>query len=203
MVRLSSILLGVVFFVLSSAASSITLSLSPVTQDIAFPGDVEVAIVANDLVNGAAPSLGVYDVALAFDPLLLAVSSVEFGDRTLGNQLDLFALGDVQFFVDSGTGSVQVFELSFDSVDDLNNLQAGDFTLAYVHFSTLKPGTSPLTLTVNSIGDADGNPLDVTSISSARVSITGATNVPEPGTLALLGLAMGLLAFTGRRARRA
>lgn len=201
MVRLSSILLGVIFFALSSAASPITLSLSPVTQNGTFPGEVEVEIVAAGLTDATAPSLSTYDLDVAFDPSLLAVSNVEYGDRNLGNQLDVFGSGTLQFTT-IGATSVNLFELSYDFPDDLNSFQAGDFTLAYIRFSTLGSGIASLTLTVNALGDAWGDPLEASPIANATVSITGATSVPEPGTLALLGLASGLLALFGRQARR-
>lgn len=195
MLRRSSLFLGVVLFALTSAASAINVSISPVTQDASVSDDVEVKIVVSGLGNGAAPSLGAYDLDLFFNPSLLDISSIFFG-----NQLDILGLGSFQL-VTPGVGSVNLVEFSLDTPAELDTLQAGDFILAYVHFTALAPGTSLLSLSVNVFGDALGDPLAVEPISDAGVTITGQTTVPEPGTLALLGLASGLLALFGRTRR--
>ena len=164
-----------------------SLSFSPSSQSVTLGSQVSVAVNIAGLEPGAA--LGTYDITVAFDAAALAFSGVVFG-----NQLDLFALGSVQI-VTSGAGTVNLFELSLESESDLNNLQASSFTLATVTFDTLALATNtPLTLTVNALGDAAGNPITA-NIGDGFVSITEQNGqVPEPSTILLfLSGAIGIL----------
>jgi hypothetical protein len=109
---------------------------------------------------------------------------------------DLFSLGSVTSTT-PGAGSVNVFELSLDSPSDLNGLQASAFTLVSLTFNTIAVGTSPLGLTVNALGDADGNAL-VATTEPGSVTVTGPTTVPELDTIWLL--ATGTISLAMRRA---
>jgi hypothetical protein len=134
----------------------------------------------------SAPSLGVFDVNVSYDPAILQLTGVVFGDPMMGDQLDLFALGNLQD-ASGSAGLMTLFELSFDSVDDLNHLQADRFTLATLDFKGLSSGVSGLILTVNSFGDAEGNPLSVTTLdASITVGSTGPAAVPEPASALLV-----------------
>jgi hypothetical protein len=148
-------------------------------QTIPLGSQASFDIDISGLGNGTA--LGTYDINLDFDPSLLSYSSITFG-----NQLDLFGLGDIQS-VTPGIGSVEVFELSIDSAADLNALQSDAFLLATLNFSTLATGLdSPVTLSVNALGDAFGN-----SISPATQNGTvSVTSSPEPGPIWLLIMAL-------------
>lgn len=178
----------------ASATEGATISFVVTPQ--AAPGtDVEVALQISDLVDFAAPSLGVFDLDINFDPAILAPSAVVFGDPILGDQLDLFGFGAVTAFV-FGAGVVNLFELSFDTEADLNALQAGAFTLATLTFAPLAPGTSTLAVSVNALGDAAGVPLGATLVDS---SVAVDVAVPEPGGLVLVGAGLGALAISRRR----
>ena len=198
--RLIPRLLGAVLLALSPAAFAAVIGLAPPAQDATAPGTVEVAVVVSGLGDGTAPSIGAFDVQVAFDPALLLATSIEYGDRALGNQLDLFSLGSIQL-PSIAPGAVQIVEISLDLTDDLNALQAPAFTLAYIHFSALAPGAASLTLSVNSLADAVGDPLDYTLEPDARVAITGTTAVPEPGTFVLTALALASFAVGRRRSK--
>jgi len=149
-----------------------------------------VTISIDGLGAGTAPSLGTYDVNLGFDPLLLS-----FVSATFGNQLDIFGFGDIQTVTPS-TDSVNVFELSLDSATDLNNLQLSAFALATLTFDTTAMGTSPLTISLNALGDADGNALeaDIQNSSIAIQDGTPTSPAPEPSSAALVGLIVVALA---------
>lgn len=181
--------LGLFLLLQGSFAHAISLDFVPSSQTVVVGNSLDVSIVISGLVDNAAPSLGTFDLDVLFDPVLLAFTSVVFG-----NQLDLFGLGSITS-VTPGVGSVNLFELSLDLPDDLNNLQAGSFTLATLTFNNLTVGVSPLSLSVNALGDAGGNPLGA-DISGGSVT---ATAIPEPSTILLLGSGLAGLVICRRK----
>ncbi len=120
---------------------------------------------------------------ISYNQSVLSLSSVAFGDPIQGDQLDLFGFGSVKGIDNSLPGVVNLFELSLDFPGDLDTLQVSSFTLATLTFQTVSPGISPLTISNVILGDSVGNPL------SADLS-DGSISVPEPATLALMGLGL-------------
>jgi hypothetical protein len=165
-------------------------SISDITQ---IGNSVNVQIGISGLGGNLAPSLGAYDLDLSFDPSHLAFTGAEFGDALLGNQLDLFNFGGNLSGADlTDPGTVNFYEVSFDSVTDLNDLQVNSFTLATLSFDVLDFGTSDLTLSVNAFGDAEGNDLPVTTLS------TSVTTVPLPSAIFLMASGLMGLGFAGK-----
>jgi hypothetical protein len=124
-----------------------------------------------------------------------------FVDVTWGDQLDLFGLGDVRTLT-PGAGLVNLFELSLEAAADLDALQAPSFTVATLRFDTLGPGLTPLGLTINALGDAQGDPLAAIGIGGVvRVTPADTTTVPEPSTCLLLATGIGF-AFRRRAKTR-
>lgn len=157
---------------------SISLAVDPINQIVPLGAQAVFTIDISGLGNGTA--LGVYDVTLGFDSTLLSYNNAVFG-----SQLDLFGLGDIQS-VTTGTGTVELFELSLESISDLNTLQATAFTLATITFDTIASGrNSPATLSINALGDASGNSIDV-AVQNASISVTPLSDTPEPATALLL-----------------
>jgi len=112
----------------------------------------------------------------------------------LGDQLGLFGLGSLMSTT-TGTGSVELFGLSFDGVDDLNNLQAPDFILATLTYDAIGAGISPLTFSAVLLGDALDDALTAaTSDGSVTVERVGASPVPEPSAIMLVALGLWLMA---------
>lgn len=144
---------------------------------------------ADGLDGAAAPSLGGYDLHISFDPAVLTLGQVIFGDPVLGSQLDLFRLGSLRS-ADPGAAGLRLYEISFDSANDLNFLQAGHFTLVTIAFTAIGPGTSNLGLSIDAASDADGNALPLTS-NGAAIIVTSA--VPEPGSALTLLCGLALL----------
>ena len=178
-------------------ANQVQLNFIPDSQSVLVGTTMQVAVGISLLNIGEPPSLGAYDLNVLFDPSLFGFSSVIFGDPVLGDQLDLFGLGNLQSAT-PGTGSVNLFELSFDSPADLDAFQAGDFTLFTLTFSALAAGTSPLSLSVNALSDASGGPITFTATDASATAV-GVTDTPEPSSVVLLGLGFAALALLRRR----
>lgn len=167
----------------SQCRASVIVSISPSSQTVPLGGTVNIDVNVSGLGGGTA--LGTFDVDLLFDSALLS-----FNLATFGNQLDLFGLGSIQS-VTPGPGSVNIFELSLDSITDLNTLQATQFRLATLTFTTLALGSSsPITLSVNALGDASGGSIPAT-LQSASLTVEPASSVPEPRTWPMVGLGIG------------
>ena len=192
-----SVIGSMLLLLVSGTSQAITVSFDPTAQTVATGSFVSVKLGISGLGNGAAPSLGTFDLNIGYNPSLLSFTSVIFGDPVLGDQLDLFSLGSLTSSDNTTPGTVNVFELSFDSVADLNTLQAANFTLATFTFSALSGGTSPLSISINALGDANGDPLAAT-MASGNVTVTA---VPLPGAVWLFG--SGLLGLIGVARRQA
>ena len=159
---------------LSTAAQSAIITLSP-SDLIVGQGDlVAIDINVSDLGQNVAPSLGAYDFDLMFDINIFAANSIVFG-----NGLDLLGIGGIQFVSLTTIDTLNIFELSFDSAATLNSLQDSSFKLATVYFNAITSGVGLFELSVNSFGDAQGNPLSVSTIDA---SVKVQTSVPEPAT---------------------
>lgn len=161
----------------------ITVSVAPSSQAISLGSPADLAIEIAGLADP--PSLGTFDLNLGFDPTILSFNSVNFGDAILGDQLDPTGGGNTITFVSSGTGTVELFDLSLDASTVLNTLQPSSFVLATLMFDTIGTGSSPLNLSVNALGDADGNSLQAI-LQNGTLDVTNASAVPEPTTLPIL-----------------
>ena len=166
---------------------------APAMQTVTVGDTVLVDLNISDLNDASAPSLGVFDLDVSFDPTLLSFSNVVYGDADLGDQLDFSGLG-AYYETSADAGAVNLYGLSFDAPDSLDTQQATEFTLARLTFESLQIGTSVLGVSIVDLGDADGNPLDATTVNGA-VSV-----VPEPASLLLL--ASGLISLVGMRRRK-
>jgi hypothetical protein len=126
---------------------------------------------------------------VSFDPLLLSFESARFG-----KQLDILGLGSIQSMT-TVIGSVNLFELSLDSTADLNSLQLPSFTLTTLTFNTSGVGTSALTLTLNALANAEGQPLGATvNNGSITVRQLADNQLPEPATFGLVAAVLLLIA---------
>ncbi|MCI0547164.1 MAG: hypothetical protein L0027_07750 [Candidatus Rokubacteria bacterium] len=173
-------------------AQAVLIEVVPAAQEVVQGDPVQITLAISGLGDQSPPSLGTFDLDVLFDASVLTFASAAFGDPVLGDQLDLAGLGSVTD-VTPGSGVVNLFQLSLDTADDLNALQAGDFTLATLTFTATGPGASPLALAVTALGDAEGVSL-ATDLASGAVLVTpGQEPVPGPPGAALLGLGLACL----------
>lgn len=178
-----------------ATAHAISLGFSPSDQVAPVGSSVIVDLTISGLGNGAAPSLSVFDLDVLYNSAILNLTNVAFGDPDpfIGDQLDLFALGFNPTGVGAVAGGTNLFEISLDSIGDLNDFQLDSFTLARLTFDVLANGTSPLDLANVILGDAAGAPLEAT------VDPGSVTGVPEPGTITLFLMGGVALGFAVRR----
>jgi len=176
-------------------AEAVAVNFVPPVQDVALGDPTTVAIEISGLGDLTAPSLGSFDIDVNFNSGILAFASVTFGDPILGDQLDLGVSGSI-IAATAGTGVVNISQLSLEATQDLEDFQASAFTLVTLTFATIGIGTSPLTLSVNSLRDAVGFPLEA-SIGSGSVTVNAAVPAPHGAVLLISGLAA--LAAASRR----
>ena len=179
-------------------ARAIVIGFDPAAQTVAPGSMVDVALTISDLGDFAPPSLGIFDMDVAFDPAILDPAIVVFG-----TELDLFGLGSIQDVVSVGPGVLNLFELSVDLPADLDALQAGAFTLATLTFDALAVGASPLNVAIIDLGDSFGDPLDATVTGGSITVAQASTPIPEPSTILLFGVGLAGLGFFGWGRRRA
>ena len=178
-------------------ANAISIDLVANKSSVNVGDNLEVAVRISGLNDAGAPSLGVYDFDFNFDNNLFSFNSISWGDSIHGNQLDLSGFGSLQDST-SGNGWLNLFELSFDDALDLNQFQAGEFTLFSVLLNTIAVGTGNFSLVTNSLGDAYGDALFADQANDVQVSV-GSVSVPEPSSILLL--LAGLIVLVSLRAK--
>lgn len=176
-------------------AGAATLSLVPATTTVVSGSAFSVDLVISGLGDGIAPSLGDFDVDIGFDPLALvwlgSSLGTELGDLGLGEAFDA-SFGEVL------PGVVNIAEVSFLTVGELDGSQSDSFVLATLDFMVLAAGgTTPIDiLSVLSLGDALGDPVAVDGIGGSIVTVTA---IPLPAAVWLLACAIGMLPVTRSR----
>jgi hypothetical protein len=159
-------------------------------------------------ISGLSPgssALGTFDVNVGFNSSILNFASATYGDPVLGDLLNNNGLAINT--TTPGSGTTELFELSLDDPGTLLAAQPSSFTIAQLTFDGVSSGTSALSLSINAIGDQNGNSLN-TTLSDGSISVKatggsgGTVSAPEihasaavSGLILLLG---GVAVMRGR-----
>ncbi len=171
-----------VFLILTSCqtkAGAMTLSFDPALQEVQIGSPAIVDLYISGLEGHIA--IKTFALDILWDPRKLRLNSVEFG-----NQLNLFGLGSWTSVTPEGIGAVDIYEVSFDSVEDLQNNQLDEFSLATLTFDTILTGTSLLGTSSEVFGMSDGSPCIIDIIEMGRINIVEDNAVSLPASLILL-----------------
>jgi hypothetical protein len=187
------VFLAMVLVFSTSLAQAITIGFDPVTQDVILGNPAVVDLFISGLGNYEPPSLGVFDLDIAYNPTILDftgyVLGPYLGDTAIGEALDLS-------WGETAPGLVNIGELSLLFDWELDALQPSSFTLASLTFDTLALGPSPLGLSVNALGDAYGDPITA-DVQSGSVNV-----VPEPRSLLLVASGLVGLGYFRKKFHR-
>ncbi|AUB81198.1 PEP-CTERM sorting domain-containing protein [Candidatus Thiodictyon syntrophicum] len=191
------------------AGTALTASAFPLLSLTASPATVSVGAIVNIelLVSGlgdhTAPSLGAFDVIIAFNPALLSPAGVAF-DTGLGDpnasppeaypSADTSVAGTIHL-INTSLLEANAANCIFCLPPYLDDLQGSAFRLATLTFTGDSPGTTVMSLTINALADAQGEALD-TNIQGTAVTVVG---TPEPGSLMLFALGCAGLSGFARR----
>jgi len=143
--------------------------------------------------------LGGFDLFIEYDPTILSLVDVSFGDPNLGDQLAI-GWGATYLSVSYSSNIENIFGLSFGPPGDLVNFQAPSFVIATLTFDTLRVGTSPLEIVdpnppiyMSRLSDEWGIALDFERESGSI------SPVPEPATFILIGFGLGGIGILRRK----
>ncbi len=210
---MKNLIANLVFFILllcAAPAHAILLAFTPSFQTVAAGSPATVSLSIAGL-GGSATALGGFDLDLGFDPAILSLRGVRFGDPSLGDQLDLGGYGalicspgydtDPSCPSDLTGAMVNLLELSLDAPDVLSALQADNFVVATFFFNTLSPGQSALSVIRLGLADAYGDLL-IADIQPGDITVSVPNAIPTPSSLALFGIGMAMLRLCNRKQLR-
>ncbi|MCH9662873.1 MAG: PEP-CTERM sorting domain-containing protein [Gammaproteobacteria bacterium] len=189
---------------LALALSSLSFDLSSSTGNVGDP--IVVDLVWDGTGGTTLMYLGDFDVDIVYDPSIVSflggIIDPDFGVDSFG----CFVPFDCDIN-GSTPGTINLFEISFDTILDLIANQDGlgnRFSLATLSFEGLADGLTALTLNGINFGDENGTPMSPTLINGdITIGDPGTPTIPEPSTLLLLGTGLAGLAAWRIRQQRA
>jgi len=197
MSKFFTLLCGAAMLLAASGARAVTIDFVPAAQTVTLGTAAQVDVVVSGLGDGVAPSLGAFDIDVAFDDTVLAFDQVVLGAD----------LGDPDSILETvsgagllGPGLIDAFVVSFLLDFELDALQGDSVVIASLLFDTVGIGTSALTLPQVLLGDALGVPLALDApAGSGSIQVAAASALPATGTFALLAAALALALARVRR----
>jgi hypothetical protein len=164
-------------------ADAVTLQVSPPSQTQYIGTELNVAIEVSGLES---LSLNQFIGRLWFDPLIVHLTGVSFGDPLLGDQIALSG-GNDGIFSNIFSDNVDFSEYSHADAADLLSLQANSFIIVSLRFSAIGKGTSPITLSSADLNDEIGNSI------SFDVENGSVTVVPVPEVNSFIMFVTGIV----------
>jgi hypothetical protein len=163
------------------AAGPVQLRLGQSVDQVLAGDQLAVEVIVGGLGAGSAPSVGAFDLNLAYNQLTLSATNVVFGTGLGEPGLDALTGFDLGL-----PGWVNFASTSLLGSADLDALQPDPFVLATLHFEAIFSGAAGLGFVSDlRIDDAQGLKLPV--------------DVPEPASLLLWGVAIAALGLSRRR----
>jgi hypothetical protein len=184
---------AVVAALAAAPAGALSIALAPATVTPEPGATFAVELRVAGLGDGAAPSLGAFDVTLAFDPAAVAFTSVSF-DEFLGT-IPAQALADFT----PGAGTLALASFSLLPPATLDALQPGSFRLATIVFEAVGAGPSAIDVTSALLGDGFGGRL---ALSAAPTGVQ-VQPIPEPAAALVFGVCVAAVARASRQRRAA
>ncbi len=196
-IQITTLLIGSAFF----TANAASISFGPSTQNIGAGNIAQVDVIVNGLESGGLDEIvAAYDLSVSFDSSILNFNSLSVDE----NQFD-FGLGVPPLehsFDSSVAGEVSFNLLSWEFDFDLQLFQGDSLTLATLAFNTVGTGSSALNFSFIDITGLNFSPLLLDTIQSGNVTVTGATNVPEPSVIILLSMGvLGIFGFNQKKVK--
>ncbi len=181
---------------LASAATdarALTISLTTLSPIVGLGNGFSVDVVIADLAAPGLPALRSYDLDITFGPAGLAFAP----DVVFGAQLGTPDVGSIAEAGLSAPNLLDVAQVSFLSTPTLDALQSStSFVLATLVFRGVALGTHEISLTQIVLGDHLGAAL---SLELPPEPLLIEVVVPEPISLGLVGLGLGVLGVQRRR----
>ncbi len=194
-------LLPLVFLAaISTVQGAIQLTLDPAASQVDLGDTTDLFVGINGL--GDPPSLSAYDLTVNYDPTLFSFMGLTYGDPMIGDQLNLSGFG-TETSQTPGVNFISFSEVSFDSAEKLDTIQASSFVLVTLEFQALNTnGIGNFSVADGGVlGDSYGNPLTASSLGTATIEAGAAgSSTPEPYMFVPSLMALVALYF-GNRSR--
>lgn len=193
----SVLLLPIVFLAaISTVQGGIQLTLDPASPQVNSGDTTDLFVGINGL--GDPPSLSAYELTVNYDPTLFSFQGLAYGDPTIGDQLNLSGFG-TETSQTPGVNFISFSEVSLDSAETLDTMQASSFVLVTLEFQALNSnGLGAFSIADGGVlGDSSGNPLTASSLGIAAIQAgAGGSATPEPcmfvpSLMALMALYFG------------
>ncbi len=175
----ANIIIGLALLLMPAAAGAVSIGFSPSAQAVDVGDPVFVDVVISDL-NGEIVSA--YDLDITYDASILTATDVTFGSF-LGDEFFFEVFNDFDL---SGSGVVDMAQLSLLSDADLAAMQPASFVLATIEFQAIADGTSALDFVAPL--DIKGLQASIIDVDPASGSVTVGAPIPEPSAALIFGL---------------